>query len=207
LILDSPQAQDGESTTLLAAAALGMTGRAEIRDDTDTVFVSNDSADGYILPVSNALAGNQLAQKLAATHSLAEAEAVALSICGRPELSNERQKAKKLRSMLAPSNAEARRRLEEYWTASTGRGVTLATFRRVAEVMKLTRYDADLVRSLVGAAEQRWRAVNIPHLVALGARRGAVREGQAGRTTSRRRLRRSLTRLPRDHGRLAIHRI
>jgi hypothetical protein len=140
-----------EATTLLAAAALGMTGRAEIRDDTDTVFVSNDSADVYTLPVSNAIGGNQLAQKLVATHSMVEAEAAALSICGGSELSNERQKAKRLRSMVAPSAAEMRRRLEDYWTASARRGVTLATFRRVAEVMKLTRYDADLIRSLVGA--------------------------------------------------------
>jgi hypothetical protein len=145
-----------EATTLLAAAALGITGRAEIRDDTDTVLIGDDSADIYLLPMSNVLAGNQLAQKLVPTHSLGEAEAAALSVCGRSELSYERQKAAKLRSMVAPSAAEMRRSLEDYWTASVGRGVTLATFRRVAEVMKMSRYDADLIRSSVGAhAHQR----------------------------------------------------
>ena len=139
-----------EATTLLAAAALGTTGRAEIRDDTDTVAIGNDSADVYLLSASNALVGNQLAQNLVSSHSLAEAEAAAISICGRSELSYERQKAEKLRSMTAPSAKEMRRRLEDYWIASVGRGVTLATFRRLAEVMKLTRYDAGLIRSLAG---------------------------------------------------------
>jgi hypothetical protein len=140
-----------EATTLLAAAALGIKGRAEIRDNADTIFLRNDSADVYLLPISSALAGNQLAQKLVPTHSLAEAEVAALSICGRSELSYERQKAVRLRSMVVPSATEMGRRLEDYWVSSAGRGVTLATFRRVAEVMRLTRYDADLIRSLVGA--------------------------------------------------------
>jgi hypothetical protein len=148
-----------EATTLLAAAALGITGRAEIRDDIDTVSLSDDSSDTYLLPISNALSGNQLAQKLISTHSLAEAEAAALSICGRSELSYERLKAAKLRSAVAPSVTEMRRRLEDYWVASLERNVTLATFRRVAEIMKLTRYDADLIRSLVGAHAHRQLAL------------------------------------------------
>ena len=140
-----------EATTLLAAAALGMSGRAEIRDNADSVSLIDESADVYLLPVSNVLAGNQLAQKLVPTHSLAEAEAAALSICGRSELTYERQKAAMLRSIVAPTATEMRRRLEDYWASATGRGITLATFRRIAEIMKLTRYDADLIRSLVGS--------------------------------------------------------
>jgi hypothetical protein len=140
-----------EATTLLAAAALGMSGRAEIRDNADSVSLIDESADVYLLPASNVLAGNRLAQKLTSTHSLAEAEAAALSICGRSELTYERQKAAMLRSTVAPTATEMRRRLEDYWASSTRRGITLATFRRVAEVIKLTRYEADLIRSLVGS--------------------------------------------------------
>jgi hypothetical protein len=140
-----------EATTLLAAAALGMSGRAEIRDNADSVSLIDESADVYLLPISKVLAGNQLAQELVPTHTLAEAEAAALSICGRSELTYERRKAAKLRSMVTPTAIEMRRRLEDYWASSTRRGITLATFRRVAEVMKLTRYDSDLIRSLVGS--------------------------------------------------------
>jgi hypothetical protein len=140
-----------EATTLLAAAAIGMTGRVEIRDNADSVSLASESADAYLMPISNVLAGNQLAQKLVPTHSLAEAEAAALSICGRSELSYERHKAAKLRSMVAPTATEMRRSLKDYWSSSARRGITLATFRRVAEVMKLTRYDPDQIRSLVGS--------------------------------------------------------
>jgi hypothetical protein len=104
-------------------------------------------------------AGNQLAQKLVATRSLVEAEDAVVSICGRSELSYERQKAAKLRSMVAPTVKEMRRRLEDYWTSSTERGITLATFRRITEVMKLTRYDAALIRSLVGSRAHRYLAL------------------------------------------------
>lgn len=148
----SPLAQlPTEATTLLAAAALGVRGRAEIRDNADSVSVIDESADIYLLPISNVLAGNQLAQKLVATRSLVEAEDAVVSICGRSELSYERQKAAKLRSMATPTVTEMRRRLEDYWASSTERGITLATFRRVTEVMKLTRYDAALIRFLVGS--------------------------------------------------------
>jgi hypothetical protein len=156
----SPLAQlPTEATTLLAAAALGVRGRAEIRDNADSVSVIDESADIYLLPISNVLAGNQLAQKLVATRSLIEAEDAVVSICGRSELSYERQKAAKLRSMVAPTVKEMRRRLEDYWTSSTERGITLATFRRITEVMKLTRYDAVLIRSLVGSRAHRYLAL------------------------------------------------
>jgi hypothetical protein len=147
-----------EATTLLAAAALGVRGRAEIRDNVDSVSVIDESADIY-LPISNVLAGNQLAQKLVATRSLVEAEDAVVSICGRSELSYERHKAAKLRSMVAPTVTEMRRRLEDYWASSTERGITLATFRRITEVMKLTRYDAALIRSLVGSHAHRYLAL------------------------------------------------
>jgi hypothetical protein len=156
----SPLAQlPTEATTLLAAAALGVRGRAEIRDNADSVSVIDESADIYLLPIANVLAGNQLAQKLVATRSLVEAEDAVVSICGRSELSYERQKAAKLRSMVAPTVKEMRRRLEDYWTSSTERGITLATFRRITEVMKLTRYDAALIRSLVGSRAHRYLAL------------------------------------------------
>jgi hypothetical protein len=140
-----------EATTLLAAAALGITGRAEIRDNADLVSLTGESAGVYVLSVSTALAGNHLAKQLIPTHSMPEAESATLAICGRSELSYERQKAERLHSMTAPTGAEMRRSLEDYWSSSAARGVTLVTFRRLGEVMKLTSYDSYLIRSLAGS--------------------------------------------------------
>jgi hypothetical protein len=138
-----------EATTLLAAAALGIAGKAEIRDHADTVAVTNASAEVYVLSGSGAFAGNKLAQELTATRSLAEAEAVTLAVCGSCELDYERQKAAALPQVRTPA-AEMQRALQEYWLSAAARGITLATFRRLTEVIKLPRYDPNLVRSLAG---------------------------------------------------------
>jgi hypothetical protein len=138
-----------EATTLLAAAALGIAGKAEIRDNADTVAVTEASAEVYVLSGSGAFAGNKLAQELTVTRSLAEAEAATLAVCGRCELDYERQKAAVLPQVMTPT-AEMQRMLQEYWLSAAARGITLATFRRLTEVMKLPRYDPDLIRSIVG---------------------------------------------------------
>jgi hypothetical protein len=138
-----------EATTLLAAAALGITGRAEIRDNADIVSVTEAGAQIYVLRSSGALAGNKLAQELTATRSMAEAEAITLAVCGRCELDYERQKAATL-PVRKPSAAERQCRLQDYWMSTGARGITLATFRRLSEVMRLPRYDPDLIRSVAG---------------------------------------------------------
>jgi hypothetical protein len=139
-----------ESTTLLAAAALGMTGRAEIRDNADLVPLTGASAEIYTLDGAAVTAGNRLARELNASRSLAEAEATTRAVCGRSELDYERQKAELLRWRTPPSISEMRRTLEDYWAYATRSDITLATFRRLSEVMKLTRYDPALIRSLAG---------------------------------------------------------
>jgi hypothetical protein len=144
-----------EATTLLAAAALGMTGRAEIRDSADLVSLDGGSAEIYVMDASSAVASNRLAQELVATHSMAEAEAATIAICGRSELDYERRKATMLQAMEPPPATEMRERLRSYWSSATARGITLATFRRLTEVMHLTTYDADLVRTLAGARADR----------------------------------------------------
>jgi hypothetical protein len=140
-----------EATTLLAASAVGITGRAEIRDNADLVALSDDSADVYVLDASTAVACNQLAQALVMTRSMTEAEAATVFLCGRSELDYERQKAVVLRSMSPPTAAEMQRRLQDYWSSSTARGITLATFRRLSEVLRLTSYDPNLIRALAGS--------------------------------------------------------
>jgi hypothetical protein len=144
-----------EATTLLAASALGITGNAEIRDNADLVALNDDSADVYVLDASTAVAINKLAQELVTTRSMTDAEAAAISLCGRSELDYERQKATTLRSMNPPTVAKMQRRLQDYWSFSTARGITLATFRRLSEVLRLTRYDPDLIRALTGSHADR----------------------------------------------------
>lgn len=144
-----------EATTLLAAAALGMTGRAEIRDNADLVSLDGGSAEIYVLNASAAIASNQLAQELVTTNSMVEAEAATVAICGRSELDYERRKATTLLAMKRPRATEMRERLQSYWPLATSRGITFATFRRLTEIMHLTTYDADLIRTLAGAHADR----------------------------------------------------
>jgi hypothetical protein len=139
-----------ESTTLLAAAALGMVGRAEIRDNADLVSLTGASTEIYTLNAADVLSGSQLAQELSASGSLAEAEATTRAICGRSELDYERKKAETLRLRTLPSISQMQRTLEDYWSHATASGITLATFRRLSEVLGLTRYDPVLIRSLAG---------------------------------------------------------
>jgi hypothetical protein len=140
-----------ESTALLAAGAVGIVGRAEIRDNADLVSLTGASTDIYMLNGAAVIAGNRLAQQLRASRSLAEAEATTRAVCGRSELDHERQKAETLRLRAPPSMSEMRRTLERYWAYAARSGITLATFRRLSEVMRLTRYDPVLIRSLAGA--------------------------------------------------------
>jgi hypothetical protein len=60
-----------------------------------------------------------------------------------------------------------------------------------------------MVFKLLEAAEQRWRAVNGPHLVALVGAGARFENGKLIQRPSRRQTRRS-TRSPRDHARSAI---
>jgi hypothetical protein len=140
-----------ESTTLLAAAAVGMVGRAEIRDNADLVALTDTSTEIYVLDGADVIAGSPLAKELKASRSLREAEATTRAVCGRSELDYERQKAETMRLRSPPSSAQMQWALEAYWSYATASGITLVTFRRLCEVMKLTRYDPLLVRSLAGS--------------------------------------------------------
>ena len=117
--------------------------------------LDSGSTEVYLLDASAAVASNQLAQELVTTNSLAEGEAVTVAVCGQSELDYERRKAKMLLATEPPSATEMRDRLQRYWLFATERGITLATFRRLTEVMHLTTYDADLVRTLAGARADR----------------------------------------------------
>lgn len=141
-----------EATGLLAAAASGVFGQAEIRDNGSLVPVTPSSRDTIAVGVDAALSENRLARDLVDTRTLTDAEAITVEVCGDSELAYERRKAASAsrRSAMTPELDEARGRLLEYIERASARGATLTTFRRVVDVLGLRRYDPFLVRELVG---------------------------------------------------------
>lgn len=141
-----------EATLLVAAAAKGIHGRAEIRDNGVPVTLGRDGADAYLLDVAAVLEINEIAMALIGTHSFDQAEDHTKAICGRTELDHERRKAATLANGRAaePPAYELKRLAAEYCAAAADRGVDLVTFRKIAEVIGRHRYDPLAVRHLVG---------------------------------------------------------
>ncbi|MBC8093864.1 MAG: DUF1152 domain-containing protein [Pseudonocardia sp.] len=141
-----------EAATLLAAAALGVTGAAEIRDSAPLVSVSPASADVYEMPLSAAVALNPLAAALAQTRTLGEAEQVLKAEIGGNELDYERAKAARtpLPDHALGDDLEVRRSLHRHLSAARERGATLTSFRRLTEALGPYRFDPDAVRLLLG---------------------------------------------------------
>lgn len=141
-----------EATTLLAAAALGVRGLAEIRDQAALVEVDDQSATIYVVQSSELLSANKIARELTAVRSLAEAEQVTVAISGRSELTHERRKALAGASRPEPAErAELASRYASYRLKASNRGVSLLTFRRLTEVIGLHEYEPTLIRAIVGA--------------------------------------------------------
>ena len=129
-----------EATALLAAAAIGLRGRVEIRDAGLVVPLTDTSATVYALPLDDALALNKLAAAISATTSLDDAEQVTRDTCGFSEIDYERTEGTAHRHASRPTTitaddrrrdppARARRR-------HTGTSTSL-TFRRLAEAVRL----------------------------------------------------------------------
>lgn len=141
-----------EATTLLAAAALGVRGRAEIRDRGSLVPLDDQSASFHVIDPQALLGVNEIAQKLTATASMAEAEQVTLALRGTTELEHERHKA-----FNAPTRPEQptwdalAERYANYRQAALSRGVSVLTFRRLAEVIGLPDYSPETIRRIVGS--------------------------------------------------------
>lgn len=139
-----------EATTLLAASALGIQGKAEIRDRAALVTVDDRSPVAHIVNVRAATETNDIARQLIDTSSLDEVEHVVASIRGTTELAHERHKASTTdRSKPAPGRDELAERYAAYRERSINRGATLLTFRRLGEVIGLHEYQPDLIRSII----------------------------------------------------------
>ncbi|MEV4703775.1 DUF1152 domain-containing protein [Actinoplanes sp. NPDC049316] len=141
-----------EATMLIAAAAKGVGGHAEIRDKGALIALNAASATAYTLASSSVLRLNQVAQALISTRTFAEAEAITKTMCGRTELDHERRKAAALALSRPPEpgHAELTLRFKNYCAAAADRGVDLVSFRRITEVIGKHTYDPPAVREIAG---------------------------------------------------------
>jgi hypothetical protein len=128
-----------EATGLLWAAAAGARGRVEVRGDGLVVEVTDRSAEVFAFDHGNVMRGNTVAQALAGSTSLAEADAAAAVVCGSSELAYERRKV----AQLAPEGRdldveEAIAALQRYSAAAAARAIDYLTVRRIGEVLGLS---------------------------------------------------------------------
>jgi hypothetical protein len=95
---------------------------------------------------------NEIARRLSGTRSLAEAERLTVTVRGTTELVHERRKAEAAfsRSGNPPDPSEQRARAEAYFADAEHRGVSLITFRRLAEVTGMRAYEPAAIRALAG---------------------------------------------------------
>jgi hypothetical protein len=130
-----------EATGLLCAAAEGVRGTAEIRDQGVPVVLSDHTPEIHLLPAERILDVNRIAQQLRGTRSLDEAE-IAVRATGREsEIDYERQKAKQRVDAAAshPTSAVALvDQLDEIRADAARRGVDFITIRGLAERLGLS---------------------------------------------------------------------
>jgi hypothetical protein len=128
-----------EVTGLLWAAATGARGRVEVRGDGLVVEVTDRSTEVYAFEHATIMRGNTVAQALASSTSLAQADAAATAICGSSELAYEHRKA----AQFAPAGRdldieEVIAALQRYSAAAAARAIDYLTVRRIGEVLGLS---------------------------------------------------------------------
>jgi len=144
-----------EATALLAAAARGARGTAEVRDSGLPVPLTDHSPNVYRLTYAQALAVNPLAQALRHATSLEEAERITGALCGFSELDYERAKATALREAGSRARHEPHAVTIEdlghqariYEHNAAGRGIDYLTFRRLAEALGVSTATAGHLRT------------------------------------------------------------
>lgn len=142
-----------EATALLSAAAIGIEGLAEIRDNAALVPLDATSSDLLRISGQDALAIAPVARALVNTRSFPEAERLTREMCGRTELDHERTKAEALADAAyqQPTQAQIRERIAAHLAGAAERGATLVSLRRLTEAAGLRTYDPRLIRAAVGS--------------------------------------------------------
>ena len=137
-----------EATALSCAAALGLRGTVEIREQGHVVELADTSPDVFAVDHGRVLAHSATARALQSSQTLDEAEQAVRAVCGRSELDHERRKADHRRSSTAPIPPldELVVTVNHYCAEAHQRGVDYVTFRRLAEVTGLAASDAARLR-------------------------------------------------------------
>ncbi|MER5297994.1 DUF1152 domain-containing protein [Streptomyces lasiicapitis] len=128
-----------EATALLAATALDARGLCEVRDAGLPVPLTAEGPTVHQVDVTAAFSNNRLAQAVADTTTLDEAEERCRDICGTSEIDYERAKAQRL-SQRQTGSAVPRDLLAQVNTfeqAAITRGTTYTTVRRLTEALDL----------------------------------------------------------------------
>jgi hypothetical protein len=130
-----------EATGLLCAAAAGIRGTAEIRDQGLPVTLSDHTAEVHALPAHRITEINQLAQQLRPTDSLEAAENAVRAAGRQSEIDYERRKANNLSQPTASPSALSPpallEQLAEVREDAARRGIDFITLRGLAERLGL----------------------------------------------------------------------
>ena len=125
-----------EATGLLCAAATGVRGTAEIRDQGFPVSLSDRTSEVHSVPDGRVLASNRIARELRGSNSLAEVEAVLRAGGRQSEIDYERRKAASGRIARSTSEASAPalvNGLAQIRADAARRGIDFITLRGLAE--------------------------------------------------------------------------
>ncbi len=154
-----------EATALLVAAAQGMRGTVELRDNGTPLTLDAGSAAVYRVDANVLAISSLLAQPLMNTSSQEAAESVVRHICGSSEIDYERNKRDRLAASAAPVDDldVDLRRVSEFLGEASSRDVDYVTVRRMAEAVAVPSLDVEAVRRALrridpsGEAAPLWR--------------------------------------------------
>ncbi len=144
-----------EATSLFVAAAQGVRGLVDIRSGGMPVQLSEVSSCVYACGVDNAFNISPLAERIADSRTLLDAEQSVIGVCGISEIAFETRKAgaAKLRDGYSPGMRDD---IRAYAAEALGHGITYATFRRLAELIRIrdhTSIRCDLGLTLPGSID------------------------------------------------------
>lgn len=142
-----------ESSALVAAAASGMKGLVEMREQGITFELGPAATEVLAFTVTGALSVNRIARTLIGSRSLDEVEQVLRSLSAPSELERERQRLQRPVPTTPERLDAALDLLPDHAISGQARGADLMTLRRVLELLEL---DGVVPAELANALDRRY---------------------------------------------------